>query len=388
MAKHECIAMLLAGGQGTRLEALTKNIAKPAVPFGGKYRLIDFALSNCTNSGISTVGILTQYKPLVLNSYIGIGIPWDLDRKDGGVFVLPPYVTQQGGNWYKGTANSVYQNMDFIERFNPDYVLILSGDHVYKMNYSIMLDYHKKNNAELTISVIEVPWEEASRFGIMNVNKDGSICEFNEKPEAPKSNLASMGIYIINWSTLKEYLIKDEENPKSSNDFGKDIIPKMLNDNRRLYAYKFKGYWRDVGTVTSLWQANMDLLNDKDELNLYDKQWRIYSVNPLKPPQYLSEESKVSRSLISEGCIVNGEVIHSVLFPGVHVGKGTVIKDSVIMPKVEIGEDVNIEKAIIGRGSSIENRCKIGDFQGENCEVTLVAEYSNVVKDTVIYGQC
>ncbi|WHH61481.1 glucose-1-phosphate adenylyltransferase [Petroclostridium sp. X23] len=360
MQKKECIAMLLAGGQGSRLGLLTKKLAKPAVPFGGKYRIIDFTLSNCANSNIDTVGVLTQYQPLVLNSYIGIGSPWDLDRKNGGVIVLPPYVRQKGGEWYTGTANAIYQNIDFIDQYNPEHVLILSGDHIYKMDYSLMLEYHKKKDADATISVIEVPWDEASRFGIMNTNKDNLVKSFDEKPNIPKNNLASMGVYIFNWSVLRRYLIEDEQDPGSSNDFGKNIIPKMLNNRLKLYAYPFEGYWKDVGTLESYWQANMDLVSDHPKLDLYDSKWKIYSVNPTQPPNYIAAEANVRRSLINEGCMIFGEVENSVLFPGVSVGAGSKIENSVILPNVSIGNNVRIENAIICERTIISDGCQIG----------------------------
>lgn len=347
MAKKKCIAMLLAGGQGSRLCSLTTNIAKPAVPFGGKYRIIDFTLSNCTNSGIDTVGVLTQYQPLLLHSYIGIGSAWDLDHRNGGVTVLPPYSVSSGVKWYEGTANAIYQNINYIEQYDPDYVLVLSGDHIYKMDYGKMLDYHMMKNADVTISVIEVPWSEASRFGIMNTNKQMEIIEFEEKPKNPKNNLASMGIYIFNWPLLKEYLQMDNANPHSSHDFGKDVIPLLLRKRKRLVAYPFKGYWKDVGTVKSLWEANMDLLDEKNELDLFDHSWRIYSVNPNQPPQYISDEAVVVHSLVNEGCVVEGNVEHSILFQGVHVQKGAMVKDCVIMPDAVIGEGVYIERAIV-----------------------------------------
>lgn len=360
MQKKECIAMLLAGGQGTRLGVLTKKLAKPAVPFGGKYRIIDFTLSNCINSGIDTVGVLTQYQPLALNSYIGIGSHWDLDRKNGGVTVLPPFVKELGGEWYKGTANAIYQNIEYVDQYNPAYVLVLSGDHIYKMDYSLMLEYHKEKKADATIAVIEVPWEEAGSFGIMNTDQEGCILEFQEKPAEPKNNLASMGVYIFNWNRLKDYLEEDEQNPRSSNDFGKNIIPMMLKGGQRLFAYPFKGYWRDVGTIESLWQANMDLLVDQTQLNLNDPQWRIYSVNPTQPPQYIASTAKLTCSLVNEGCQVFGEVHHSVLFPGVTIGEGTQIEDSVIMSNVKIGANVKIERSIIGVETMVEDNCEIG----------------------------
>jgi glucose-1-phosphate adenylyltransferase len=347
MAKKKCIAMLLAGGQGSRLYSLTANIAKPAVPFGGKYRIIDFTLSNCTNSGIDTVGVLTQYQPLLLHSYIGIGSAWDLDRRNGGITVLPPYSVSSGVKWYEGTANAIYQNINYIEQYAPDYVLVLSGDHIYKMDYRKMLDYHMTKNADVTISVIEVPWSEASRFGIMNTNEQMEIIEFEEKPKNPKNNLASMGIYIFNWPLLKEYLQIDNANSHSSHDFGKDVIPLLLRNKKRLVAYLFKGYWKDVGTVKSLWEANMDLLDEENELDLFDHSWRIYSVNPNQPPQYISDDAVVVHSLVNEGCVVEGNVEHSILFQGVHIQKGAMVKDCVIMPDAVIGEGVYIERAIV-----------------------------------------
>lgn len=373
MFRRNCVAMLLAGGKGSRLHSLTKNLAKPAVPFGGKYRIIDFSLSNCTNSGIDTVGVLTQYQPLELNSYIGIGSTWDLDRKNGGVTVLPPYVESNDMKWYTGTASAIYQNMNYIEQYNPEYVLILSGDHIYKMDYAKMLNYHIENNSDVTISVIEVPWEEASRFGIMNTNSDLEITDFDEKPSHPKSNLASMGIYIFSYSVLKEYLERDNLNPTSSHDFGKDVIPLLLGEKKRLLAYPYSGYWKDVGTINSLWEANMDLLEEDPAFNLYDQSWRIYSVNPNHPPQYISTEASIARSLINEGCVIHGEVDHSVLFQGVHVGRGAIIKDSVIMPDAIIGEDVVIERAIVPSGMRIEDGTVIRSNQHSD-EVVLVTE--------------
>lgn len=381
MQKKEWIAMILAGGQGSRLTLLTKKIAKPAVYFGGKYRIIDFVLSNCSNSGIDTVGVLTQYQPLVLNSYIGIGSPWDLDRKKGGVTLLPPYVNEKGGEWYKGTANAIYQNINFIDEHDPDYVVVLSGDHIYKMDYSLMLDYHKSKSAEATIAVIEVPWDETSRFGIMNTEPDGRIYEFEEKPKQAKSNTASMGIYIFNWSVLRKYLIEDEQDPNSSNDFGKNIIPRMLETGVKLYAYPFKGYWKDVGTIESLWEANMDLLKEDNGLNLYDSKWKIYSVNPIRPPHYAGESAVIKDSMVGEGCVIYGEVHNSVLFPGVFVGKNSKISDTVVMPKVQIGENVIIERSIIGLESVIQDGCKIGDAASNR--ITLVGEYEELSPGTV-----
>ena len=376
MGRKEMVAMILAGGQGSRLGVLTKDIAKPAVPFGGKYRIIDFPLSNCSNSGIYTVGVLTQYKPLDLNAYIGIGDPWDLDRRNGGVTILPPYQGEKGGAWYKGTANAIYQNIQFIDRYEPEYVLILSGDHIYKMDYYKMLDFHKSHNADATIAVINVPLDEASRFGIMNTNEDSTIYEFEEKPKNPKSTNASMGVYIFKWSVLKGYLIQDEMDKDSSNDFGKNIIPKMLNSGRKLVAYPFKGYWKDVGTIESLWEANMDLLKIDNELNLYDSEWKIYSDNQIRPAQHIGEKAKIANSLIVEGCIVNGEVEDSILSQGVTVGKNTIIRDSVIMPNVKIGDNVTIERAIVGNDSIINNDCHIGDGK----DIKVVGAYQCVIK--------
>lgn len=373
MVQKKCVAMLLAGGQGSRLGALTRYIAKPAVSFGGKYRIIDFPLSNCTNSGIDTVGVLTQYQPLVLHSYIGIGAAWDLDRSNGGVTVLPPYAETSGVKWYKGTASAIYENINYIKQYNPEYVLILSGDHIYKMDYSEMLDYHIEKDADVSISVIEVPWEEASRFGIMNTNINLDIIEFEEKPKNPKSNLASMGIYIFNWSVLKTFLEIDDNNPDSSNDFGKDIIPLLLEENKKVVAYPFKGYWKDVGTVKSLWEANMDLLKEETELDLYDRSWRIYSVNPNQPPQYISPTAHVEESLINEGCIVDGTIKHSVLFQGVTVEEGSVIQDSVIMPNAVIGKNVVIEKAIIAEDMVVEDNTIIRPEKNRD-DVILVAK--------------
>lgn len=372
MGKKEIVAMILAGGQGSRLGVLTKNIAKPAVPFGGKYRIIDFPLSNCSNSGIYTVGVLTQYKPLDLNAHIGIGDSWDLDRRDGGVSILPPYQKEKGGDWYKGTANAIYQNMKFIDRYDPEYVLILSGDHIYKMNYDEMLEFHKEKEAGATIAVIEVPSKEASRFGIMNTREDNSIYEFQEKPKNPKSNNASMGIYIFNWSVLKKYLKEDELDLESSNDFGKDIIPNMVKANERIFAYPFKGYWKDVGTIESLWEANMDLLKFDNDLNLHDTTWKIYSHNQVRPAHYVGEEAKINNSLIVEGCIIKGKIENSVLSEGVYVGKNSFIKDSVIMPNVEIGDNVRIEKAIIGSGAVIDYDCVVGN--GEDIAVVAAKQ--------------
>lgn len=380
MGKSEIVAMILAGGQGSRLGVLTKKLAKPAVPFGGKYRIIDFPLSNCSNSGIYTVGVLTQYKPLELNAHIGIGSPWDLDRRDAGVRILPPYQEEKGGNWYKGTANAIYQNTEFIDSYNPEYVLILSGDHIYKMNYDEMLEKHKKSNADGTIAVINVSIDEASRFGIMNTREDHSIYEFEEKPKEPKSTLASMGIYIFNWKTLKKYLREDELDRFSSNDFGKNIIPKMIKDNLKMMAYPFDGYWKDVGTIHSLWEANMDLLDEDNKLNLYDKEWKIYSSNQVSIAQYIGEEAIIKNSLIVEGCTVYGNVEDSVLFQGVKIGKKAIIKDSVIMPNAFIGDNVIIEKAIIGSDAIIRKGCRIGDGN----EIAVIASNEEVKSGSLV----
>jgi glucose-1-phosphate adenylyltransferase len=361
MCKKEIVAMILAGGQGTRLGVLTKNLAKPAVPFGGKFRIIDFPLSNCSNSGMDAIGVLTQYKPLQLNSHIGIGDAWDLDSKDAGVTILPPYKGEDDSNWYRGTANAIYQNRVFIESYDPEYVLILSGDHIYKMDYSKMLQFHKDRKADGTIAVIEVPDHEASRFGIMNTREDLSIYEFEEKPKDPKSNLASMGIYIFNWKVLNRYLEEDEKNELSDNDFGKNIIPKMIKDEIRMVAYPFKGYWRDVGTVESLWEANMDILKEDCELNLYNEEWEIYSNNEFSSAQYIGHNSVIRNSLIVGGCSVEGRVFNSILFQGVKIGKNTIITDSVIMPNVNIGDNVRINKAIIDSDAVISGESRIGD---------------------------
>ncbi|MBZ9617332.1 glucose-1-phosphate adenylyltransferase [Clostridium estertheticum] len=361
MLKKEMIAMILAGGQGSRLKQLTKLTAKPAVPFGGKYRIIDFSLSNCSNSDIDTVGVLTQYQPLALNSHIGIGAPWDLDRRNGGVSLLPPYQSEDGGNWYKGTADAIFQNTNYIDSFDPEYVLILSGDHIYKMDYSKMLDYHKEKGADVTISVIEVPHDQCSRFGIMNTSEDDSIYEFEEKPEQPKSNLASMGVYIFSWSALRQLLKEDSQDEISSHDFGKNIITKMLNNEQKLFAYHFKGYWRDVGTIESFWSANMDLLSDDNKLDIHDDKWRIYTVNPMLPPQYIGPDAIINNALLNEGCTVLGEVNNCVLFQDVHVGKGSKISNSVILPNTKIGNNVVIDKAIIGSDVVIRRNSYIGN---------------------------
>ena len=360
-SKKKWVAMLLAGGQGSRLYTLTQKLAKPAVPFGGKYRIIDFPLSNCVNSGIDTVGVLTQYQPLVLNEYLGNGRPWDLDRLDGGLYTLPPYQKSSGSDWYTGTANAIYQNINFIERYNPEHVLILSGDHIYKMDYTKMLEHHEKMGADCTIAVIEVPMEEASRFGIMNTKPDTQIFEFEEKPKEPKSNLASMGVYIFRWDKLRQYLIEDEADPKSSNDFGKNIIPAMLANHEKMYAYAFEGYWKDVGTIDSLWEANMDLLAPSDPLALYDPAWKIYSRNPCQPPHFVAETAHVENSLITEGCRVAGEIDFSVLFAGVTVEEGAVVKDSIIMPGSVVKSGALVQYAIIAENTVIGENAKVGE---------------------------
>ena len=360
MKKKTCVAMLLAGGQGSRLGVLTKKVAKPAVPYGGKYRIIDFPLSNCTNSGIDTVGVLTQYMPLELNSYIGSGAPWDLDLSTGGVFVLPPYQTGKTGDWYRGTANAIYQNMAFIEQYDPDYVLILSGDHIYKMDYNAMLQYHIRKGADATIAVRPVPWEEASRFGIMNTDADDNIVEFEEKPKQPKSNKASMGIYIFSWAKLRAYLTADEADKTSANDFGKNIIPAMLNDKQVMVAYNFEGYWKDVGTIESLWEANMDLLSPSVPLDLYDPQWKIYSRHNNMPPQYVGENAHIENSMITEGSNVDGTVDFSVISAGVTIEAGASVKYSIIMPGTTIKKGAVVEYAIIGENCVIESGARIG----------------------------
>ena len=364
MIKKEMIAMLLAGGQGSRLGVLTSKVAKPAVAFGGKYRIIDFPLSNCINSGVDTVGVLTQYQPLRLNTHIGIGIPWDLDRNIGGVTVLPPYEKSTNSEWYTGTANAIYQNLEYMESYNPEYVLILSGDHIYKMDYEVMLDFHKANNAEVTIAVMPVPMEEASRFGIMIADENHRITEFEEKPEHPRSNLASMGIYIFNWKTLKEALIAMADQPAL--DFGKHVIPYCHEKGAPLYAYEFTGYWKDVGTLSSYWEANMELIDIVPEFNLYEEYWKIYTKSEIQPPDYIAADSVVERSIIGEGSEVYGEVYNSVIGCGVTIGKETVIRDSIIMNQTQIGEGCEINKAIIAENVVVGNQVKLG--VGEEAE--------------------
>lgn len=382
MKKKNCIAMLLAGGRGTRLKDLTQYIAKPAVPYGGKYRIIDFTLSNCSNSGIDTVGVLTQYQPHTLQNYIGDGKCWDLNRKNGGVTMLPPYECELGERWYEGTAHAIYQNLRFIESHNPENVLIISGDHIYKMDYQKMLQEHIETGADATISVINVPWNEANRFGIMNVDADSDkIVEFEEKPKKPKSNLASMGIYIFKWQILRKYLLKEENKAFSSKDFGKDIIPAMLQEDRHLHAYRFKGYWKDVGTIQSFWEANMDLLSAETNPIIQKEDWPIYTHETSQPPLYLDGRATLQQSLVSEGCKVFGKVENSVLFNGVTVGKGAIIKDSVILPNTIIGENAVINRAIVGCDTVIEANAVVGDAQPFS-EITLIGENLTVESET------
>ena len=370
--KQKCVAMLLAGGQGSRLYALTEKTAKPAVPFGGKYRIIDFPLSNCVNSQIYTVGVLTQYQTVVLNEYIGYGQPWDLDKMQSGVMVLPPYQAKEGADWYKGTANAIYQNLNFINRYDPDYVLILSGAHIYKMDYSKMIDAHVKNGADCTIAVLEVSLEEASRFGIMNTDDNLKILEFEEKPAHPKSTKASMGIYVFSRKVLEKYLIEDENDPDSVNDFGKNVIPKMLADGCSMFAYPFEGYWKDVGTVSSLWEANMDLLGENPKFPIYDSSWRIFSRNEPLPPHYISSTSEISNSFITEGCVIEGEVHNSILFSGVKVERGAVIRDSVVMSNVTVSKGAVVQYSIIDSGCTIGAGSIVGRSKDECNEVTVV----------------
>ena len=365
MKKKRCIAMLLAGGQGSRLGILTENMAKPAIPYGGKYRIIDFPLSNCTNSGIDVVGVLTQYQPLELNAYIGSGSPWDLDLAYGGVYVLPPYVKGKQGEWYSGTANAIFQNIAFIRQFNPDHVLILSGDHIYKMDYNAMLNYHIEKEADATIAVREVPWEDAPRFGIMNTDAENNIFEFEEKPAEPKNNKASMGVYIFRWDKLLKYLTEDAQVTGSSNDFGKNIIPNMLKDKQRMFAYDFDGYWKDVGTIHSLWVANMDLLQMPMPIDLHDKNWRIYGRNPGETPHFVAAGATVKNCLVTEGCEVFGSVAHSVLFSGVTVMEGAVVEDSIVMPNAVIRRGAIVHRAIIAEGAVIGAGATVGERCGE-----------------------
>ena len=365
MKKKKMLAMLLAGGQGSRLYDLTTSIAKPAVSFGGKYRIIDFGLSNCVNSGIDTVGILVQYKPLVLNRYVGTGESWDMAVADGGVHILPPYAGETGGEWYEGTADAIYHNIDFIDMYKPENVLILSGDHIYKMDYNLMLQEHENNGADLTVSVIEVPWEDASRFGIMTADDEGNIVKFTEKPKEPDSNLASMGIYIFKWDTLRKALLEDHENSESSHDFGKDLIPKLLNEGKKLIVYRFSGYWRDVGTVQSYYDAQMDLMDDIENINVFTGDNKVFSNSNMYPPQYIGREANIHNSLICNGCTVYGSVNHSILGSGAVVSAGSVVEDSVVLPNAWIGRNCRISKAIINEGVVVEDNSVIGDPDGE-----------------------
>ncbi len=385
--KKRCVAMLLAGGQGSRLLVLTENTAKPAVPFGGKYRIIDFPLSNCVNSGIDTVGILTQYQPLELNEYIGNGQPWGLNRSHGGVSVLPPYAKSKKSEWYKGTANAIYQNIPFIERYDPENVLILSGDHIYRMDYARMLRYHEEHDSDVTIAVRKVPMEEASRFGIMNTNPDGSIYEFEEKPKQPKSNNASMGIYIFKWSILRKFLVEDEENPDSENDFGKNVIPAILNAGHKMMAYDFEGYWKDVGTISSLWEANMETLGLNPAFNLYgDGTAQIYARNYALPASYIDTKSKNVNCLIAEGCEVYGDITHSVISTGCKIGRNAMIEDSVIMPNVVIEDGVIIRNAIIGEDCKVCSGAVIGGSfrEGEKRQISVVGKNHVIAANQVV----
>lgn len=365
MKKKKMLAMLLAGGQGSRLYDLTANIAKPAVSFGGKYRIIDFGLSNCVNSGIDTVGILVQYKPLVLNRYVGTGESWDMAVADGGVHILPPYAGETGGEWYEGTADAIYHNIDFIDMYEPENVLILSGDHIYKMNYKIMLQEHEANRSDLTVSVIEVPWEEASRFGIMTADEEGNIVRFTEKPAEPDSNLASMGIYIFKWDVLRKALLEDHGNADSSHDFGKDIIPKLLGEGKKLTVYRFSGYWRDVGTVQSYYDSQMDLMDNVENINVFSGDMKVFSNSNVYPPQYLGREANIKNSLLCNGCTVYGSVNHSILGSGAVVGYGTVIEDSIVLPNAIIGRNCRINKAIINEGAVVDDNTVVGDPDGD-----------------------
>ena len=382
--KKECVAMLLAGGQGSRLYTLTEKTAKPAVPFGGKYRIIDFPMSNCINSGIDTVGVLTQYQPLVLNEYIGNGQPWDLDRLNGGVMVLPPYQGKKGADWYKGTANAIYQNLGFINRYDPDYVIILSGDHIYKMDYNAMLQAHKATEADCTIAVLEVPLSEASRFGIMVTDETGKITEFQEKPKHPTSTKASMGIYIFNRKVLEEYLIADENTPGSANDFGKNIIPNMLNDGKKMFAYPFVGYWKDVGTIDSLWEANMDLLGENPNFNIHDKNWRIFSRNYAEPPHFVGDDAVVVNSMITEGCEIEGTVENSVLANGVKVEKGAVVKDAVIMSGAVIKSGAKVIYSIIDSNTVISSGTVVGEDKATAKGIAIVGSDLTLAENLVI----
>ena len=385
MAK-EIVAMILAGGRGSRLYALTQKTAKPAVSFGGKYRIVDFPLSNCANSGIDTVGVLTQYRPLELNSYIGSGVPWDLDGSTGGVHILPPYMGSKGGTWYKGTANAIYQNIGFINLYDPEYVVILSGDHIYKMDYGKMLEFHKDSNADCTIAVLEVPWEEASRFGIMTADENNVITKFEEKPKEPKSTLASMGIYIFSWKKLRKYLEEDEANSKSSNDFGKDIIPAMLANGEKMVSYRFEGYWKDVGTIDSLWDANMDMLSPDNGIDPYDTEWPIYARTPIRPPHFMGMDAKVDHSMVTSGCEVYGTVENSVLFHSVTVEEGAVVRYSILMPGTVVKKGAVVEYAIVAEESVIGENARVGASPdgSEDWGVAVIAQHLNIGPSAVV----
>ncbi len=387
MKKQECIAMLLAGGQGSRLGGLTRNRAKPAVSFCGKYRIIDFSLSNCTNSNINTVGVLIQYKPFLLNSYIGLGSAWDLDNPFGGVHILPPFLGEFEGSWYNGTANAVYQNYEFIDYYDPDYVIILSGDHVYKMDYTLMLKFHKERNSEITLATIQVPWEETSRFGIITVDEEARITQFTEKPAQSESNLASMGVYIFNGATLKQALRDDKGDYLSQNDFGKNIIPQQLNQGKRVYAYKFDGYWRDVGTIESYYHANMESLRDGHFLNIFDPKFRIFSNEDIFPPHFVGSTAEIDNSLICNGCIVHGKVSNSILAPGVYVGERVEIRDSIVLPYVKVHEGSFIQRTIIGENAEIMSHCSIGaegNIAPDQEGITVIEDYHLIPEGTVI----
>ena len=402
MKRNEMMAMLLAGGQGSRLGILTMDKAKPAVAFGGKYRIIDFPMSNCVNSGVDTVGVLTQYQPLTLNAHIGIGVPWDLDRVNGGVSILAPHMREgEIGSWYSGTANAIYQNIDYIDSCNPEYVLILSGDHIYKMDYSAMLKYHKENNADATIAVLEVPMEDASRFGIMNADENDKIYEFEEKPEHPKSNLASMGIYIFTWSNLRKALIEDEKIHPDS-DFGKHIIPKMLGEGQSLYAYRFKDYWKDVGTIESYWAANMELIKTLPEFNLYEDFWKIYTKSDYQPPQYTGENASIKTSIVSEGAQIYGSIEHCVISKNVTIEEGAVVKDSIIMEGCVIGKNAVLDRVIVDQNTVIGDNVKMGLWDNIPNEQkpkiyntgitvigsdTVVPDNNEIGKNCVVYGK-
>lgn len=384
MRQQECVAMLLAGGQGSRLGALTKKIAKPAVAFGGKYRIIDFSLSNCTNSNINTVGVLTQYKPLLLNSYISTGAAWDLDDAYGGVFLLPPYATETGGQWYQGTADAIFQNIDFIDNYAPQYVLVISGDHLYKMDYSLMLDFHKKNDADLTISVMEVPWEDASRFGILTADDTGRISKFSEKPKNPDSNLSSMGIYIFSWPVLKEALLKDSLNSSSDHDFGKNVIPMLLGEGKKLYAYTFTGYWKDVGTIDSYYNTNMELLNPDSPFNIFEENMRVFSNSNIYPPHYIGPDAVVENSLVCNGCRVRGEIHHSILSFDVHIEDGARVTDSILLPGAKIGKNARIFRSIIGEQSVIGEDTVLGSPDSQ--EITVIGDNETIAASQIKGG--